>query len=237
MTTAPVVELHDVSKMFQTDGLLTKAVQNISLSFYPGELILLLGPSGSGKTTLLNLIAGLIEPTAGSVIIFEKMIGQYSGSERQKLRAENIGFIFQTFMLVDALTVSENIELVLRFTGSGQREARARVLEILNRLNIGYLSARFPGSLSQGEKQRVAIARAVANDGILILADEPTASLESRQGFQIIELLHSFAKEKNKCVVVASHDTRIVPFADRVLGLCDGEVNKSSEPRFTGLKD
>jgi len=226
MKNVPVVQLCDVSKLYLTDGHTTQAVRNISLSFYSGELILVLGPSGSGKTTMLNIIAGLIEPTAGNVIIFEKMLGQYSDIERQKIRAKYIGFIFQTFMLIDALTVLENILLVLQFTGTAPREARMRALEILNQLNIGHLSTRYPGLLSQGEKQRVAIARAIANDGMLLLADEPTASLESIQGFQIIELLHLFAKEKNKCVVVASHDTRIVQFADRVLRLTDGEYFK-----------
>jgi putative ABC transport system ATP-binding protein len=206
---------------------MTEALRNISLNFYAGELVLILGPSGSGKTTLLNLIAGLLEPTTGQVIICEKMMEKYSEKERQKLRAKNIGFIFQTFMLIDALTVLENIVLVLQFTRTPLGEANIRAMNILKMLHVAHLSSRYPASLSQGEKQRVAIARAIANNGALLLADEPTASLESSQGSQIIEFLHSFAKENKKCVIVASYDVRIISYADRVLRLNDGEFGNN----------
>jgi putative ABC transport system ATP-binding protein len=133
-----------------------------------------------------------------------------------------IGFVFQTFLLLDALDVLENIALVCRFASRSKVESRRRATELLRRLHIEHLAAKSPKTLSQGEKQRVAVARAIANDADLILADEPTASLETKQGFEIIRLLHGYAAQENKCVIVASHDLRIVEYADRVLRLEDG---------------
>ena len=140
----------------------------------------------------------------------------------QKLRAERMGFVFQTFHLIDALTVVENITLVLGFAGWNKSDARRRALEQLSELRIEHLAPKFPRNLSHGEKQRVAMARAVANDADLILADEPTSSLESTQGFEIIQLLRKYAREENKCVIVASHDLRLLDFADKVIRLEDG---------------
>ena len=216
------VSLNQVTRLFGANGLRTAAIRNVSLEVNRGELLLLLGPSGSGKTTLLTLMAGLLEPTSGTVSLFGRNIGEYSSRELQRHRARRVGFVFQTFHLIESLTVTENVMMVLRFAGKSRSEARQHALGLLKQFQIGHLAARLPAGLSQGEKQRVAVARAIANDAELIIADEPTASLETKQGFDIIHLLHDYAKVHDRCVVVASHDLRIVEFADRVMRLEDG---------------
>lgn len=227
-----VVRLDDVSKIFGSNGNRTFAVRDVSLEASPGELVLLLGPSGSGKTTLLTLMAGLVKPTSGTVSIFGRNIEDYTSKELQRLRATRIGFVFQTFHLIDSLNVIENVALVLRFAGKTRTEAKRHAKELLEQFRIERLFSKFPANLSQGEKQRVTVARAIANGAELIIADEPTASLETKQGFDIIRLLHEYAKERNRCVIVASHDLRIVEFADRVLRLEDGVVTQSQSRTF-----
>jgi len=220
----PVAQLVDVTKSFGVNGHKTAAVLNVTLQASMGELLLLSGPSGSGKTTLLTLIAGLIMPTGGIVALFGRNIESYGSGTLQQLRAMRIGFVFQTFHLIDSLTVLENVMMVLRFAGRGRGEARRRARTLLDQFHIEHLSKNFPDRLSQGEKQRVAVARAVANDPDLIIADEATASLDTRHGTEVIKLLRECAKEKGKCVIATSHDPRIEGFADRVLRLEDGSL-------------
>jgi putative ABC transport system ATP-binding protein len=220
-----VVRLDNVSKVFNSSERGTIAVQAVTLEARRGELLLLLGPSGSGKTTLLALAAGLLKPTSGRVLLFGRKIERYSATELQDLRANQVGFIFQTFLLIESLTLSENVEVVLRFTRKSKKEARRRAHSLLKLFHIDHLAQKFPSSLSQGEKQRVAIARAIANGAGLILADEPTGSLESKQGFDIIRLLHDYAKFEQGCVIVASHDLRLVDCADRVVTMEDGKLS------------
>jgi putative ABC transport system ATP-binding protein len=221
---APVVRLDRVTKTFNGSGSPTTAVRDVSFEARPGEMVLLLGPSGSGKTTLLTLIAGLARPTTGAVFLFGRSVEDYPAAALQRVRAERIGFVFQTFFLIDSLTAAENIEMVLRFTGKRKAERNGKTRRLLQELGIEYLAGRFPGTMSQGEKQRVAIARAAANDAALIIADEPTGSLETQQGFDIIRLLHRQAKERQAAVIVASHDLRLREFADRTLRLQDGTM-------------
>jgi putative ABC transport system ATP-binding protein len=221
---APVVRLEQVTKVFNGSGHPTTAVRDVSLEARRGETVLLMGPSGSGKTTLLTLIAGLARPTSGRVTLFGRGIEEFSARELQSLRARRIGFIFQTFLLIDALTAAENIEIVLRFGLMRRAERAAKTRALLRELGVEHLASRFPGGLSQGEKQRVAIARALANDAELIIADEPTGSLETRQAVGIIELLHEQAKRRNTAVIVASHDLRLKDYADRTLRLQDGMI-------------
>jgi putative ABC transport system ATP-binding protein len=224
-----VVELTDVSKIFGSNEHKTSAVKHVSLHASSGELLLLLGPSGSGKTTLLTLIAGLLEPTSGTISLFGKNIESYSAKELQEIRASRIGFVFQTFLLIDSLTVAENVGIVLRFAGKTKKESRRQVIRLLRQLHIDHLANTFPQTLSQGEKQRVAVARAIANGAELIIADEPTGSLESKQGFEIIQLLKTYSKEQKRCVIIVSHDLRIEEFADRILRMEDGRLIQSNK--------
>jgi putative ABC transport system ATP-binding protein len=218
-----IVSLKNVSKTYKINEHVSFGVKDICFNANPGELVLLLGPSGSGKTTLLTLIAGLLKPSEGSIRLFQKPIESYSVADLQSLRADRIGFIFQTFLLIDALTSSQNIELVVKFNQKPKKEARRIAETLLKELNIEYLADKLPATMSQGERQRVAVARAVANNAELILADEPTASLDTENGLTIIELLSSFARN-NKCVIVASHDLRLKKFADRIVYLDNGRI-------------
>jgi len=219
-----IVSIRNVSKTYRINEHSSVGVKDINFEAKPGELVLFLGPSGSGKTTLLTLIAGLLQPSEGSISLFDKNIETYSNVELQKLRAEKIGFIFQTFLLIDALTALQNIELVLKFAFKSNREVKRIAIDTLKELHIECLADKLPVTMSQGEKQRVAVARAIANDADLILADEPTASLDASNGSAIIELLHSYAKKNNKCVIVVSHDLRLKEFADRIIYLEDGRI-------------
>jgi len=216
--------LEDVSKVFDGTGKETTVLANVTFKAHKGEMILLLGPSGSGKTTLLTLLAGLQKPSKGEASIFGQNVNKYSSGGLQKLRANRIGFIFQTFFLLDSLTVIENVILVMKFAGITRQESQYRAMRFLNKFEVDHLARKYPRTLSQGEKQRVAVARALANGAELIIADEPTGSLATEQGMMIVKFLKESVKEEGRCVVIASHDERIADFADRVLYLRDGKV-------------
>lgn len=219
-----IISIRNVTKSYKINEHSSVGVKDINFEAKPGQLVLFLGPSGSGKTTLLTLIAGLLQPSEGKISLFKKQLDSYSSAELQRLRAEKIGFIFQTFLLIDALTALQNIELVLRFAFKSKKETKRIATNLLKELEIDYLADKLPMTMSQGEKQRVAIARAIANNAELILADEPTASLDAENGSIIIELLHNYAKKKNKCVIVVSHDLRLKEYADRIIYLEDGRI-------------
>jgi putative ABC transport system ATP-binding protein len=223
----PVAELAGVSKIYQGQGRETSALKDISFRAFPGEVILFLGPSGSGKSTFLTILAGLQQPTSGEVWLFGQKIPEYSPSGLQKLRAARIGFIFQTFHLLDSLNATDNILLVMRFNHIKRNEAVLRAVQLMERFAIAHLAKVYPRSMSQGEKQRVAVARALANNAALIIADEPTGSLATEQGMNIVSLLKESAKTENRCVIIASHDQRIAYYADRVLHLKDGVLSNN----------
>jgi putative ABC transport system ATP-binding protein len=217
-----IAEMAGVSKIYTRSGKETVALNNVSLKINRGELVLLLGPSGSGKTTLLTLLAGLQEPGKGEVSIFGKRVQDYSPATLQKLRASRMGFIFQTFCLLDSLTVLDNVMLVMQFAGIPKNKAMKQAVECLERFGVGNLSHAFPETLSQGEKQRVAVARAIANGAELIIADEPTGSLATVQGMEIVEFLCNGVEKDGLSVVIASHDERISKYAHKVYHLRDG---------------
>lgn len=220
----PLSQLRDVSKSFHDATHRAVILDKVSFSIHPGELVLLLGPSGSGKSTFLTILAGLQPPSEGQVFLMGRELHTYTNRELQSLRAEHMGFIFQTFHLLEALTALENILLVMQFPSSRHKDPHRRAMELLKQFGIEHLAHAYPKTMSQGEKQRVAIARALANQAELLIADEPTGSLSSEQGMLIVELLHNQAKEHHRGVVIASHDQRVAQYADRVLYLKDGVI-------------
>lgn len=219
-----ITQLINVSKRYESGGNGPIALKNISFAAAQGEMVLLLGPSGSGKTTFLTLIAGLQGPTTGEIFLFGKQTNEYSQRDLQIIRAKRMGFIFQTFYLIDSLSVIQNVMMVMKFAGASRDKARKTSMEYLEKFGVNKLANSFPSKISQGEKQRVAIARALVNGAELIIADEPTGNLASQQGMEIVEFLKKSCRDENRCVVIASHDERIVRLADRVLYLSDGEM-------------
>ncbi|HXA18320.1 MAG TPA: ABC transporter ATP-binding protein [Thermoanaerobaculia bacterium] len=196
-----------------------RAVDGVSLRVASGEAVLILGPNGSGKTTLLSMLGGLLQPTSGRVLIAGTDVTAMSEQARCDFRLRTIGFIFQSFHLLDALTARENVQLVLDLAHDSD-PGRAETL--LDELGVRQRADFLPHAMSGGEKQRVAIARALANDPAILLADEPTGSLDSQAGEATIRLLCDAARRQGKAVIIVSHDTRIVPRVDRVLRMVDG---------------
>ena len=199
-----VAQLIRVTKIYPGGWAEEAALKNVSFSARRGEIVLLLGPSGSGKTTFLTLLAGMQAPSSGEVHLFGRKVGDYSTAELQRLRAEKIGFIFQSFYLIDSLTALENVMLVLKFAGVDLENAKQRAVNYLKRFGVEHLSKSYPPTFSQGEKQRVAVARALANEAAFIIADEPTGSLATQQGFAIVDFLKESVRKEKRCVVIAS---------------------------------
>ncbi|MCS6793066.1 MAG: ABC transporter ATP-binding protein [Oscillatoriaceae bacterium SKW80] len=208
--------------VFQSGGQQFQALKGINLEIQHGELQLLMGPSGSGKTTLLSILGGMLTPTAGSVYLLGEDITSMSKPELARFRLKNIGFIFQGFNLFPALTAAENVQVALEIKGIRGRKARASTQALLEAVGLADKANLLPRDLSGGQKQRVAIARALAGNPKLIMADEPTAALDSHNGHAVIELLRQLAKEGGSTVLVVSHDTRIADVADRIICIEDG---------------
>ncbi|MFO0843423.1 MAG: ABC transporter ATP-binding protein [Gemmataceae bacterium] len=201
------------------------ALDDVSLELRGGEFSLLMGPSGSGKSTLLAALSGLVPPDGGEVVALGQQVWRMSEPEREEFRRRSTGFIFQGYNLFPALTVREQLEMVLLWAvGASPAKARRQVGEVLDLLGLAGKADRVPEKLSGGEKQRVAIARALIKDPQLIFADEPTSALDWTRGRQIVELLQSCARERGAVLLVVSHDSRLVPYADRVLHLEDGRL-------------
>jgi putative ABC transport system ATP-binding protein len=222
-----VIQLIDVTKTFCEKDQIITPVKDISLTATNNEMILLIGPSGSGKTTLLTIIAGLIPQTFGEVRLFGREIGSYNHKERKQLRLKKIGFVFQAFNLIESLSAVENVALPLKFAGFSNGKSIKLAKQVMTELSIDHLATMYADKLSQGEKQRVAIARAFINNPDLIIADEPSACLESHQGIEIIKMLSTYA-QSGKCVIVASHDTRLNQYADKIFALHDGQITLES---------
>jgi putative ABC transport system ATP-binding protein len=218
-----VVVAEGLSKTFGAGATAFEAVAGASLAVDEGEVVLLLGPSGSGKTTLLSMIGGMLSPTAGSVTLCGEPL---SGSRRAlaRVRLSTIGFVFQSFNLLPGLTAIENVALPLRLMGVSAHDSRRRAAELLERLGLAERLAASPKTLSGGEKQRVSMARALATSPAVLLADEPTASLDTRTGREAMEVLSSSTREGRQACLVVTHDTRLVDFADRVLHIQDGRI-------------
>lgn len=217
-----ILRASGLTKVFGHGESAVRAVDNVDLTVCCGELLLVMGPSGSGKTTLLTMIGGLLRPTAGSVEIEGIDITRLSDARLAPIRRRSVGFIFQSFNLWETLSVQENVELPLNMAGVAGREARERARTLLADRGLGRRLAFRSRDLSGGEKQRVSIARALANEPRLLLADEPTANLDSQHGRDVMRLLHDVAKRGDRAVIAVSHDQRIREVADRVLWMEDG---------------
>lgn len=221
-----LLSIQDVTKVYGDGPRCVTALNGVSLDVHSGEVILILGPSGSGKTTLLSIMGCILRPTHGEVFANGCDVNQLSDHELSRLRREQIGFVFQSFNLLNFLTARKNVEVVMNLAGIRGQRARERAVELLSLVKLDHRLDFAPGDLSGGEKQRVSIARALANDPKVILADEPTANLDSRTGRVVVDLLASLAREKGCGVVIVTHDCRIAEIADRVLYLNDGALSE-----------
>jgi putative ABC transport system ATP-binding protein len=217
-----LIVAENVTKEY-VSGALVRAVNDVSLEVRQGELVLIIGPNGSGKTTLLSMLGALARPTRGAVRFGNQSLATLTDRQLSDFRLRGVGFVYQSFRLLDALTARENVQLVLDL--AGRAGARSIAESLLDRVDALSIAGRSPRVLSGGEKQRVAIARALANDPEAIFADEPTGSLDSAAGESAIRLLHDAARVDGRAVVVVSHDTRIKPYADRVLQMIDGRLS------------
>jgi putative ABC transport system ATP-binding protein len=205
-------------------GVIVRAVREVSLTVHRGEVVLIIGPNGSGKTTLLSMLGGLMRPTRGTIHLGDRALHELDDAALTDYRLRHVGFIFQSFRLLDVLSVRENVQLVIEMASGRGLSARQRAEEMLAHVDALHLAERSPRVLSGGEKQRVAIARALANQPDLILADEPTGSLDSAAGESVIQLLTATARAEGRGVVIVSHDTRIDRYADRIIRMADGGV-------------
>jgi putative ABC transport system ATP-binding protein len=217
------LSLEGVGKIYGSGPSAVNAVEQVNLDVHSDELLLLMGPSGSGKTTLLSIMGCILRPTSGAVRVWGEDTSRLSERQLPRIRRRHIGFVFQAFNLFPALTAGENVELALdvkRVRGS----IRARAAELLAEVGLEHKYHALPADLSGGQKQRVAIARALGGDPGIILADEPTAALDSHSGVEIMRLLQGLAHERGRAVAVVSHDPRMVSFADRIVQVRDGKL-------------
>ena len=218
-----MIKIENVKKVFRTEDVETWALREVSLEVKAGEFVAIMGPSGCGKSTLLNILGLLSSPTEGTYMLDGKDVSTLSESDRIKLRKGALGFVFQSFNLIDELNVSENIELPLLYMGVSAKERKEAVKAVIDRVAMGHRAKHFPAQLSGGQQQRVAIARAVISNPKLILADEPTGNLDSKNGHEVMELLKELHRE-GTTIVMVTHSQRDASYADRVVNLFDGQI-------------
>ena len=218
-----MLKLHNMYKVYQSDEVETVALNGVNLEIAQGDFVAIMGPSGCGKSTLLNIVGLLDNPTDGDYWFFDENVAGYSESQRSAIRKKNIGFIFQSFNLIDELSVAENIELALLYHNMPASERKQRVADVMDRMGIAHRAKHMPGQLSGGQQQRVAVARAVVGDQPLILADEPTGNLDSAHGQEVMELLQSLNAE-GTTIVMVTHSPAHADYARRTVNLFDGHV-------------
>ena len=228
---AVALEAQSVVKTYQVGDGTVNAVDGVSMSLQRGEFVALVGPSGSGKTTMVAMLAGLLQPTSGSIAIAGQELSAMKEVERARFRRRNIGFTFQANNLVPYLTALENVELVLRLNAQRDAAGRRRARELLVLLGLEDRLHVLPRQLSGGQRQRVAIARSLINQPTLVLADEPTASLDTERAFQVVETLANCVHEQGNAGIMVTHDLRMVEFADRVVQMLDGRVARAISPQ------
>ncbi len=218
-----MLKLHNLSKYYRTDEVETVALDNVNIEIESGEFVAIMGPSGCGKSTLLNIVGMLDSPSEGDYIFMGENVAGYPESKLSNIRKQNIGFIFQSFNLIDELTVEENIELALLYHNIPASERRERVAKVMDKVGIAHRAKHMPSQLSGGQQQRVAVARAVVGDQAMILADEPTGNLDSAHGQEVMEMLQSLNAE-GTTIVMVTHSPAHADYARRTINLFDGHV-------------
>ena len=219
-----VLSTQEVTKIYELDDQQITAVDRVSIDLYAGEFVALVGPSGSGKTSMLAMIAGLLTPTSGEICLGGEELGQMRESQRTRVRREKIGFTFQANNLVNYLTALENVELMLRMNSRYDKEEQQRAIDLLERLGLEDRLHSLPSQLSGGQRQRVAIARSLIHEPQLVLADEPTASLDTTLAYQVVETFSALVHEENRAGIMVTHDLRMVRYCDRVIEMEDGRL-------------
>jgi putative ABC transport system ATP-binding protein len=221
----PVLEVVNLTKSYFQESIETKAVNDVSFSIFPGEFVAIVGPSGSGKTTLLAILATLLSPTSGDVFISGINSSELSEKNKSNLRKEKIGFSFQSNNLIPYLTALENVEMMLRLNNNFNDESKEEAKYLLSRLGMEDRLNNLPNQLSGGQMQRVAIARALCHNPSIVLADEPTASLDTQRAHQVVKTFADLIHEQNKAGVMVTHDLRMVEYADKVIEMEDGKIS------------
>jgi putative ABC transport system ATP-binding protein len=221
-----VIRTHNLFKTFGEGELAVRALNDVSIEIQKGEFTALVGPSGSGKTTLLNMIGGLDVPSSGSAVLNEIEITNLSTSEKTDFRLRNIGFVFQAYNLIPVLSAYENAEFIMLLQGTSEKERKTRVLQLLEQVGLKGKESNKPGELSGGQQQRVAVARALASKPAFILADEPTANLDSKSTSDLLDLMYQLNQQEDVTFVFSTHDQRVIDRAKRVIYLEDGKVVK-----------
>jgi putative ABC transport system ATP-binding protein len=220
----PIIETHAISKVYQGNNVSVRAVDNASISIFPGEFVGLVGPSGSGKTTMLAMLAALLKPSEGEVVIDQVRLSEMSEKDRVRFRREKIGFTFQSNNLIPYLTVLENVELMLRLNKRYDRSSRTQAEELLFRLGLQDRMNNMPNQISGGERQRVSIARSMIHNPSVILADEPTASLDTQRAFQVTQTYSELIHENGKAGIMVTHDLRMCKYVDKIIQIADGKI-------------
>ena len=223
-----MIQLNDIKKIFRTEEVETYALNGVGLEVKEGEFVAIMGPSGCGKSTLLNILGLLDNPSEGTYRLNGRDVSTLKEDERTELRKGCIGFVFQSFNLIDELNVYENVELPLLYMGVASKERKQRVMDVLRRVNMSHRSKHFPNQLSGGQQQRAAIARAVISRPKLILADEPTGNLDSKNGLEVMNLLAKL-HEEGTTIGMVTHSRHDAGFADRIVNLFDGQVVNNTE--------
>jgi putative ABC transport system ATP-binding protein len=229
MDNAVAVKAYKLKRHYNAGGLVVPALDGVDFNIFRGEFVSLVGPSGSGKSTLLNLIGALDRPSEGDLSIDGTSLTDSTDDERARLRRDRLGFVFQSFNLLPTLTSVENVETPMILAGASKAERHVRACELLNSVGLGHRAKHHPNELSGGEKQRVAIARALANNPRILLADEPTGSLDSKSGASILDILCELVAAKQLTLVMVTHDLSIANRADRVIHLQDGRIRLVEE--------
>jgi putative ABC transport system ATP-binding protein len=230
---AIALEVRNIVKTFNIEGGGTiNAVDDVSFEVHSGEFVALVGPSGSGKTTMLSILAALLTPTSGQVLVDGQDLSKLSERERVRLRRQKIGFTFQSNNLIPFLTAQENVEFMLRLNGKADKTGRMRSAELLSRLGLDDRLRNLPGQMSGGQQQRVAIARALIHNPTVVLADEPTASLDTERAYQVVETFADLIHENGRAGIMVTHDLRMCKYVDRVLQMRDGQLVQVIEDPF-----